>query len=323
MNRFHKFAALAAIAGFASCGDSVSELELKPASPNIESADRYSTFARRSADDGSSRIEKNQFSGRANRAVLDLLEEAFFHGARVSTIRYMLDGRISRSGGCACHPNEWIRCRLSDGQEVNVLVKHSGRKWYFFGQRDYLLELSMEESRAILDKSGWHMEGTLVEEEVPKPKENSIVGGNISFAGIVLNSNLSHEVGVDPETLISADCYVTRFEGVSKDGKPMVYKDYHLGRATDQNLRGLEEIVLGKRASTLRHMPDGQVKSLNLERESTAWISCRMSSGQDILIHVFASDGTWIVVGEDNFRLDISKVRSGELLDSSGWDKSV
>jgi hypothetical protein len=48
-------------------------------------------------------------------------------------------------------------------------------------------------------------------------------------------------------------------------------------------------------------------------------ITCMLSHGESVELHIFPADGAWHVVGEGPFRLAISSEDAGHILDPGGW----
>jgi hypothetical protein len=305
---FPQFVLLALVGLVGSgCGAEESEMEVS----RVLHAERYTFLKYGNEKDRPQTGELKGYIGSADPEVLKRLENLFFATPRVSSLVYYLESE-AHPVVCGCRESEWIRCTLRDGQVFCIQIRHEGETISVYGEPDLGLSLSEEESSAIFDKTGW-AEGNA---SVPNPgselDKSSLLVGEASVAGISLESSLTYGSEDNPTKLVSAGLTLVNSEGPSQP--------HLMGRATNENLARLEEWLFGGRTSTLRHMPSGEIFRWNEGEEPIAIIQCKMSDGQEILLHAFSPDYRLSVSGEGDFCLRVEPKKVKEFLESDGWE---
>lgn len=252
----------------------------------------------------------------ASPATLDLLGEALLNRPWCSTTEYALDGgrsRIRRSS----QGRTWIDCTFSTGTQIRLF--HSSLSQADFtdgwhgprGEVGYRLSITHDEYRETLSPSGWvELERDLVV-DVPPPENDVLLSRLHAHPEMALDSPLSLDPALGSPTLLGAIRVTT--SGASDQGPHGTLE------AQGQVLELLEEALLGHRWAVLRFSLDGTVSPMAWDETPSERITCMLSHGESVELHIFPADGAWHVVGEGPFRLAISSEDAGHILDPGGW----
>lgn len=290
----------------------------KPAAKPLEivAAYRYAASVRRVDENGERVIEKNVLRGHANPAILRQLNLVVAHGSRVDTRSYSLDGLIY-SYVCGCHPQDWIDCRFQDGQELRIYIHH--RKWRVSGESGFDLAISKSEAFSLLDASGWIKLDSATAIDLPDPQGTSPFSAALAKQRIAFKSILERDPEAEPAMIVSAECHAFYPKGFEASKTP-TEESRRLGKANAATLERLQNVIHRNRVSTAQYFPNGEVHRAHVEEQALAWIHCKLDDGQYVLVHAFPSDGAWVVIGEDGYRLEISRTESREMLNDHGWE---
>jgi len=329
---FASLVVFAVFGGVVSCAGRESKpfFDSTPVPEQLEliSAERHNAVWGRKGirgGDGSLWMEETRHSSwSASPVALSRLGSFLLNRSWISITEYSLCGDM-RSSGRSSSSRQWIDCTFSNGRMLRVFYEDRddprildgwGRN---SGEYGYRLDLSVAECRGILDMSEWDNLETWETVDERLPENDVALSLLLIHPGVSFKSKLFHNVEVDPASVLLATRYSSRKEG-EEEGSG--HEKQIVAQAQADALRRLEDAVQGTRWSILNFTMDGEVHDVERDEEPVERIVCRMSDGQIVEIHVFASDRAWCVIGEGSFRLAISGNDARELLDSSGWKAS-
>ena len=125
--------------------------------------------------------------GIATQQTLNVFEEAILRGPRKAWLHLVPFAGHGGRRGFGGKTNVWIRCRFSNGQNVDLRTLPGG-KYFVQGEDGFLLDLSEQAVETLESPAAWE---DFLATEVPSPQitDNHWIGRNITFGDLTLDQS--------------------------------------------------------------------------------------------------------------------------------------
>ncbi len=258
--------------------------------------------------------------GKATQQTLDVLEEAVLRGPRVVWLHLIPFAGHGGSRGFSGMTMEWIRCRFSNGQDIDLRVLPGG-KYFVQGESGFQLGLSEEAVQLLADATAWEV---CLEEEEPglQIAANEWIGRHISLEDISLDKSPFLRSEWEIWKIVSADLYSLCACPCTEKESNHLCQIGLMGQAKPGTIARIEEAIRQPREITLESYQDGRRELPPWLQESpSVRIACTLDNDQVALIEYFATSDSWCVKGEEGFRLPRrSRGNLSLLITDAAWE---